>query len=126
METGLAEKELIMAGTQLSEKGFTRVFTKEKHADKGAFYYPQTSMRFLSADELNKMNQTELSIARNEIYARHGRRFVNPFLHAVFSRKTWYKPRYEDTEFSGMVDQLFNEYEKENIKRLVAAEKELR
>lgn len=126
METGLDEKELIMTGSRLSEKGFVRVFKHERDASPKAYYYPQTSIRLLAADELNKMTQTELSIARNEIYARHGRRFENSFLHAVFSRKTWYKPKYEDTEFSGMVDQLFNTYEKENIKLLVAAEKELR
>lgn len=69
------------------------------------------------------MNLTELSIARNEIYARHGRRFADPFLYAVFSRKSWYKPKYDGTEFSGKVDQLFNTYEKENVMLLVEAEK---
>lgn len=125
METGLAEKELIMAGDRLSERGFKRVFIHEQVAEPGDFYYPQTAERLLADDELGKMNQTELAIARNEIYARHGRRFVEPYYHAVFSRKSWYKPKYDGTEFSGKVNQLLNYFEKENLLLLVAAEKGL-
>lgn len=125
MRTGLAEKELIMAGDRLSEEGFQRAFVHEQVAEPEEYYYPDTSSRLLNQYELREMNQTDLSIARNEIYARHGRCFTNPFLKAVFSRKSWYKPKYDGGEFSGKADQLFNRFEKENILLLVAAEKEL-
>lgn len=49
------------------------------NADPDAFYYPQTASRLLTKEERENMNQTDRSIARNEMFARHGGRLRNRF-----------------------------------------------
>ena len=44
----------------------------------------------LSGSQLSGMSKSQLRIARNEIYARHGRRFDDPELQAYFDSQSWY------------------------------------
>ncbi|NJK54077.1 MAG: YARHG domain-containing protein [Leptolyngbyaceae cyanobacterium SU_3_3] len=44
-------------------------------------------------------NARELTILRNEIFARHGRRFKEPELQRHFKSQSWYQPRYSPNEF---------------------------
>ena len=55
----------------------------------------------------------EIRVARNEIYARHGRIFSDPDLNAYFRSQSWYTPRNTADEFSQRV--VFNDYESKNI-----------
>ena len=43
---------------------------------------------------------TTLRIARNEIYARKGRKFNDPWLRDWFSRYAWYQPRYDSVQLT--------------------------
>ena len=45
-----------------------------------------------SARWLQGLSSAELRIARNEIFARHGRRFADPALQAYFDAQPWYTP----------------------------------
>jgi len=58
----------------------------------------------------------ELRILRNEVYARHGRRFETPWLRAYFKDATWYTPRASFT-----IAEL-SDIEKANIKVIQAVE----
>ena len=51
-----------------------------------AEYYilPESNTRLYSTAELSILTASELRIARNEIYARHGRRFASADLQAYF------------------------------------------
>ena len=63
--------------------------------------------------------------ARNEIFARHGRKFKSEDLQAYFNSKSWYTPIYEADEFTTeLQNRLFNSYEKENIKQITKVEKD--
>jgi hypothetical protein len=61
----------------------------------------------------------ELRVLRNEIYARHGRRFATPWLHEHFAREHWYEPRddFRESEISAV--------EKANLALIRAREDEL-
>ena len=50
------------------------------------------------------MNLTEwdLEIARNEIYARHGRGFNDSTIQSYFDRQDWYERKYSPEEFDAM------------------------
>ncbi len=74
------------------------------------------SQRTLAGDEL-QTSPWELSIMRNEIYARHGYSFANKEMAAYFSEKDWYIPCYIN------VEKKLTTLEKQNIKRLEKAEK---
>ena len=55
--------------------------------------YPFTSERMLTHKDLEGMSADELSIMRNEIFARHGHIFKDPELNAYFKAQSWYKPQ---------------------------------
>lgn len=56
-----------------------------------------------------------IHLAKNEIYARHGYIFKNQDLYNYFMGCIWYTPTTAPEDFS---DEVFNEFEKENLKLL--------
>jgi hypothetical protein len=58
-----------------------------------AFVIPDSSNRRLGPADLAGLSPGQLKIARNEIFARHGRIFLGPALQEYFSRQPWYSPR---------------------------------
>jgi hypothetical protein len=63
---------------------------------------PASGSRRLAEQDLAGLSRAQLRLARNEIYARHGRRFHDPALAAHFSRFSWYSPRSDDVRLSGV------------------------
>jgi serine/threonine-protein kinase len=56
-------------------------------------------VRRVTEEDLVGKRQLELDLMRNEIFARHGRRFKRPVLQAYFDRQSWYTPQYSPDEF---------------------------
>lgn len=54
---------------------------------------PHSSQQLIAAAELGRLTREELSLARNEIFARHGHVFVTPALARHFAACRWYRPR---------------------------------
>jgi len=54
--------------------------------------WPGTRERQLTEADLKGWSNWELTLIRNEIYARHGRPFRNRALHAHFMHTGWYRP----------------------------------
>lgn len=52
---------------------------------------PQSNARQLTRGDLAGMTNWQLTLARNEIYARHGRPFDNATIRAYFSNTGWYR-----------------------------------
>lgn len=88
------------------------------------YYAPQMSEEPVDENWLAEMNQTDLSIVRNEIYAKYGRDFTDPFLKAVFSLKEWYEPEYSPQEFDALSNDFLTDIEKENLARITNYEVE--
>lgn len=116
--------ELMMINDQFNNNGFQEHYLNQYDVTDSEEYYPETATRLLKQEELWKYNQTDLSIARNEIFARHGRRYEDAFLNAVFSRKTWYQPTYSGEEFGAVQDSVLNSNEKKNLSLLIEMEKD--
>jgi len=64
------------------------------------FVFADSDRRLLTWDELSGLNGSELRVARNEIYARHGRIFKDQQLAQYFSHFSWYQPLYADVRLS--------------------------
>ena len=62
----------------------------------------------------------DLAYMRNEIYARHGMKFTDPELTAVFKSFKWYKPK------RNSVNGLLTPIEKKNLQLIQLLEKELK
>ncbi|KOP24245.1 hypothetical protein AMR41_21890 [Hapalosiphon sp. MRB220] len=60
---------------------------------------PLFQQRLLTSADLKGFSGKELTLMRNEIYARHGRRFKEQKLQSHFESQSWYQPRYSPTEF---------------------------
>lgn len=78
----------------------------------GDYVLPGSSSKYLSASDVKNLSSYQLMIARNEIYARHGRKFNDKELQAYFNGKSWYHGTVEPDDFSVSV---FNDYEIKNI-----------
>ncbi|MDX1653126.1 MAG: YARHG domain-containing protein [Brumimicrobium sp.] len=75
--------------------------------------YLLASVRPLSLEELKQFTNEELSIMRNEIFARYGYKFrEGGKMWKYFSQFDWYRPTYQD------VDLFLTEIEKINIDRI--------
>lgn len=57
------------------------------------------SERLLNVAELQGKSSWELDVLRNEIYARHGRRFENRALQSYFDSQPWYHGTFAPDRF---------------------------
>ncbi len=92
--------------------------------DKGTkgpadYIFPDSDSRALTESDLSGLDAETLRIGRNEIYARHGRKFKDSALQSYFNDRRWYKP----TDISdSKIEQSLNKYEKDNIKLIQSYE----
>ena len=57
----------------------------------GSFILLDSSSRYLTEADLEGLTWEQLTLARNEIFARHGRLFTKPELIAYFEAQPWYR-----------------------------------
>ncbi len=80
-------------------------------ASDGDYIFPDSSTSYLTRDDLTGLTDEELRIARNELYARHGRKFSDESLNAYFNSKSWYNGTIEPEDFD---ERMLNTYEVAN------------
>lgn len=73
---------------------------------------PDSSSRILTDSEVKNLTKDQLRLARNEIYARHGRRFDDVELQDYFNSKSWYSGTIAPDDFT---EEMLSEIEKKNI-----------
>ena len=76
----------------------------------------ESNTRRLNREELEKLGLQQLYLARNEIFARHGYDFGNPFLQRYFAAQTWYqrKPGFKSPDLT--------EVESDNVELITSVE----
>ncbi len=95
-------------------------YADEEYADENEeengldeYIFPDSDSRYLTEDEVLAKGDGELRIARNEIYARHGRRFSDKYLQEYFDGLSWYVGEIEPEDFD---ESVLNKFEKANAK----------
>lgn len=83
------------------------------------FYFPMSDSEEISEEILAGMSAGNLWVAKNEIYARHGRIFEDPVLNAYFLGCSWYVPEIQPEDFD---ETVLNPIERNNIQRMQTAE----
>lgn len=124
---GKGEDELMIRAGQVKDilspspaaEQETGEISPEQQSD---YILPDSDSRYLAAAELQGLTDWELKLARNEIYARHGRIFKDEKIAEYFSEKPWYTPVYSPEEFDRKGDILFNTFEIENRKLIQSIE----
>lgn len=77
-----------------------------------SYILPDSSSRELTIADISGLSHDQLELARNEIYARHGRKFTNPTLQNYFNSQAWYTGTIEPEDFT---DDMLSNIEKSNI-----------
>ena len=77
--------------------------------------------RYVQRSELAGFTEEDCRLARNEIYARHGRKFQDKAIQAYFDSLDWYRPTIEAGDFS---EDMLNAYETANRNLIVKYEQE--
>lgn len=86
------------------------------------YILPDSAGRYLTESDLSGLNKEQLRLARNEIYARHGRIFDAQDLSDYFSGQSWYNGTIKGADFN---ESVLNVYEKANLDLIKAAEAKL-
>lgn len=103
----------------VAEYGRMEIHAEVKAAD---YLLPEGADRYYTESEISGMTPQILCYAKNEIYAKHGRKFHSEELQKYFDEQTWYYGNVEPENFS---ESIFNAYEIANIKLLTDREREL-
>ena len=98
---------------------------KNKVDTSGDYVLPESNTKYYSKSEIDALSEEQVFYARNEIYARHGRKFQMDYLDQYFRSKEWYNPSIDPEKFDSLGDSLFNDYEIKNRDALLEREQEL-
>lgn len=85
---------------------------QEEDSEETEYILPDSDTQKLTESDLKELSKEELRLARNEIYARLGRKFDDEALRDYFESKSWYEGTIEPSDFS---EELLNEIEKYNV-----------
>ena len=106
------DTELAQTKTQyMPEDGVTLDPTQGNNV---SYIVPECNSRYLSESDLQNLSLWELYLARNEIYARHGRGFKNKDLQEYFGSRSWYHQEYTAEQFERLNPYPLNDYELKN------------
>ena len=93
--------------------------TPAPSSSNSGYVIPDSSSRYISSSELNGLSKWQCCVARNEIYARHGRMFERKDLQSYFNGCSWYTPTTPAASFN---EGVLNSYEKKNVQTIKAYE----
>ena len=93
-------------------------------AETGEYFFPESSNRYLTDEEISAYSSDQLELAKNEIYARHGRQFVTDYIADYFNSKSWYQGTIDPDTFDAEQNSIFNEYELANISKIAEWEEQ--
>lgn len=88
------------------------------------YILPNSDSQYISISDLEGLSQWEARVARNEIMARHGRKFRDQELQEYFNGCSWYSGTVEPDDFDKNYEANLNEYEKKNVTTIKNYEKE--
>lgn len=95
----------------------------EPPTGEGTYLLPQSATVRITEADLQGFTKEQCKLARNEIYARHGRKFANKELQAYFSSQGWYRGTVEGRDFDEKT--RLNKVEQANLEVIINYEKSM-
>lgn len=111
----LHEEGAVSGLTEPSALPVTEEGTVQAFAGNEDYIFPESNSRSLTEADVAGLSADTLRIAKNEIYARHGRIFTSADLQEYFGGKSWYQGSISADQFD---EKVFNQFEKDNIQFL--------
>lgn len=96
-----------------------RIDKADVHYDAQEYHFPMSQKKQIGEELLWNMDNNALWIARNEIFARRGRKFDNVYLQNYFESCSWYEGTIEAADFK---EDSLTEIEKLNLDLIKAEE----
>jgi len=79
------------------------------------YIFPNSDSERLTEEMVSSLSKSDIRLAINEIYARHGRKFSDKSLQEYFDKKGWYSGTVDAKNFD---EGVFNKIKKYNIQFL--------
>jgi hypothetical protein len=109
----------VLSKTESANINFIKSYEEELEEDSdddlvtdNYYILPNSDTEYLTDEDVMYLSDRELMLARNEIYARHGRKFNDSEIRTYFESQAWYNPTIEPGDFS---DSMLSKVEKANI-----------
>lgn len=97
--------------------------TEGELTGEGTYLLPQSATVRITEADLQGFTKEQCKLARNEIYARHGRKFANKELQAYFSAQGWYRGMIEGRDFDEKT--RLSKVEQANLEVIINYEKSM-
>lgn len=111
----LQEEQIRQAEVNNQENVSQNQVSSVPSAQNYQFILPSVDSAYIPESTIANMNAYQLYLARNEIFARHGRIFVNQDLKDYFGSQGWYQPTYDPATFDSWGLSMLNDYERANL-----------
>lgn len=112
------EGNRISSGQESTQETTTEAATEEaaeeENSEEEEYILPDSDKKRVTNSDLKSLSSRELQLARNEIYARHGRKFDTSWIRSYFEDKSWYKGTIDPEDFDE--DEILDSIEKYNAK----------
>ena len=108
------------SGSDKEDKNKEDKNEEDKNKD---YILPASNTKLLTSSDIAGLSLKELNYAKNEIYARHGRKFDSNELRTYFESKSWYEGKYSAADFdTNYSARILSETERKNAEFLKNAE----
>ena len=107
-----------MCGQVEELKASVQITASDLHLDAEEYILPTSNILPLDSIALANLSGNDLWIAKNELFARHGRQFTNSYLQMYFDRCSWYDGTIPTSEFD---DHSLSRLELDNLELILDA-----
>ena len=130
MSSGLMDESVdsgadISSGVEENESTDENISGAEEMSgaeEASEYIIPDSDTRVITESDLEGLDEDQLRIARNELYARHGRLFNDEQLQAYFNNCSWYHGEIQPDDFT---DDMLSDIERQNKDTIVAYEEKM-
>lgn len=114
---------IVLGGMGIEKDPSAKKEVQDTSSESDEYIIPYSNTRYLTDADLDSLSEWDLKLARNEIYARHGRRFKDPELQRYFDSRSWYNGIYDPEDFDKNHASELSKLEKQNAEYILAYEK---
>ena len=94
---------------------------EDKKKTGGTYILDGSDKRIIARSEVTGLDNNEMTLALNEIFARHGRKFNTPSIQAYFDKQSWYKGTISAADFD---EDVLSAVERTNVNTILSVMEE--
>lgn len=87
-------------------------------------YLLPTDTEYITEADLSGFTREEVTLIRNELFARHGYNFSSESIRSYFEAQSWYEP-VPGVDASSFDPAVFNDYEQKNLATILSYERSM-